>query len=306
MKLRHDQLVTVVVAAGLSLGAAGFAETPVPDADQDRLIEQVLVLSGAKQQIEQAAAFLERDGRSARQQHHSQLPPEDLQRVGEIFNDAFRPGVFYAAVKTVFKERYDQQQMAAMAAWLQTPLAVRITAMKVAAGTPVGLQEMQAFAQHWSTAPPPPEARVALLRRLDTASESTDSMVRMMRAMMQSTAGVIEQAGVAVAPAGSVEQGLQAIEQQRPLLEQRFLVQFLFKYRNASDEDLTTYIEFLESPTGKWFTHVGEEALTAAGTRSTTQVMRQLIPLIKASQHTRAAAAASQPAPPVAVHNTTR
>ncbi len=101
-----------------------------------------------------------------------------------------------------------------------------------------------------------------------------------------------------MAPApGSVEHGLQAIEQERPRIEQALTLRHLFTYRNASDDDLTKYIEFMESPAGKWFTRVSREALTAALDQSTRQTMRQLIPLIQARQQAPAAQAAPTAAP---------
>ena len=198
--------------------------------------------------------------------------------VQEAFDRAFRLDMIYEIVTANFADRIGNRHLAQVLAWLRSPLARRMAEMEQSARSPEGLRALPEFAASLGQSMPP-AARLEGLQRLDELTGITegalDRRTRFMRAALE--------AHRRMAPEESriTEQEMdQALQKARSKLKVSMknysLMNMLFTYRMASDEELAEYIAFWEAESGRWLSSAIQESLTAGIAHGVDTVMESI------------------------------
>ncbi len=156
--------------------------------------------------------------------------------------------------------------------WLESKRGRAFTKAEEAMADP----ELMARVQTWSELPEnanPPASRLALVRRIDTASGATDFAVDL------SLATALAVAVAADATSGSpkqLESLRQMLDAERPRMRSQMQgitrVTYLYVYRGFSDAELEPYVAFLESENGKWYSQITSQAVLGAFTASASRM----------------------------------
>lgn len=147
--------------------------------------------------------------------------------------------------------------------WAETPLAQKINTEEMAASKPeaqAGLLRFMADLQET----PPSEARVALIHEYEKitglAELSTQIIIEVMRGMGESVNLALPE-DKRQTPNQMEEEMEKARLDIREAMREQIIITSLYSYRNISDEELTQYIEFYKSETGKTEIDVSGKAL---------------------------------------------
>src|SRR3990172_7354050 len=232
------------------------------------LVEEALQLSGAKKAIFQVQSQLQ-----------VQLRRSPLaagpggQAVIEIFVRHFQSDELYAVITKSLLDNFYHERMLVLLPWLRSPLSKKFTQLEAEADAPGNEKDLEAFAQRLNDSGLAQE-RLALVRRLDEAVGLTDSVLDGATIAIQGMTKLnpeitsprhLEQA--------ELEKELQAAY---PAVQQALLTTVLYAYRSVSDQELTQYVEFWESETGRWFNRVFRKALLHALKNATDEAADQI------------------------------
>jgi len=146
--------------------------------------------------------------------------------------------------------------------------------LEMHASSPAAAAELQAFAAGLERAPPS-EARLALVRRLDDATATTEIGFETLVAIAQEVARVIGAERMSVA---ELESMMRSRADVHAVIADITLVTLLFTYRAVSDGELAAYVATWESDVGRWFSAVWRraylQAIQAAARRFADQMPR--------------------------------
>ncbi|MEI8349756.1 MAG: hypothetical protein WCI77_06340 [Candidatus Omnitrophota bacterium] len=252
-------------------------------------LERLLAVAGTQEQLKQLSLRV----CDEYSQHKEQIDPERYEAGSKIVVDAYRPDVLYQIVTEYFQNHFDQAHAIGVSDFLASPLAKKVSALdeKVAGSVPV--TEIQKFADTLPSHPPSPE-RLALIKELDKAVAASDTQVVMTTALFKSIAQAIDP----ILPedkrfaAGELEKTVDMMKTQlRLLLNERNIISisFLYTYQSLSDDELRQYIVFWNSPAGKWYNQITNDAFILALERAGQNAGRQCAALkepIKTSSKT--------------------
>ncbi len=283
---RTDQAVTIDwygVAVTYWLDEIERIEEGQPHAagqgtSQEALIEEVLRLSGVLDQLERMgreadASFDRGDERLAK------LSPEERERLRRAIVDAFQPEALRRSAVETVGSTFDQPKLLSAREWLRSPLARAMTQLETA---PSDRQAMEQFVAALEEAPPP-EARLALIRRLEEATDATESLLRLSGAMVTGMGSAMETSGT-LKPGEFADvvgrKREEYINEHRDEFEATVLAHFLFTYRTVSDTELEPYVQFWESELGRWFNQLAFDALTHAVETASTRMAEGILALV--------------------------
>lgn len=251
-------LLAMVVAAGvLSMCPAQSGALT-----NDQLIEDVLLRSGAKRQIEGVWEVME----AQLAERQTDADPKVFVQVTEGLKEAYRADALYQAVLNHFRKNFDRDRMLAFQQWLQTPLSQKVTELEKHYSTPEGRQELVKFARKFRYLSKRPE-RLALIKRLDTATKASaaaeDISISTIASMMEAINAVLPPDKQA-----DPEQLKKLPENLRARLgdsiQQAMLISYYQTYSTLSDAELEQYVQFYESELGRWASLRWIEALSNA------------------------------------------
>lgn len=238
------------------------------------LIEEVLELSGAKKQILQIPAVCQ----SQLSERQGRMKPADYARLSQIIAESYRPDTLYKAVSDTFKSRFDEKRLLAVRQAWHSPLFKRIAALEAQASTPEGARRMQEFAAQLRRVPPHAD-RLALIRRVDAATRSTDLNIEIVLATIRGIALGVDPmmpASQRLKP-GQLDQLLSDMRAQiRAPLKNQVLITLLYAYQSLTDEELRAYLAYLESDAGRWFDRVAKDGILSGMTAAADRVGRQM------------------------------
>lgn len=262
---------------------AAEPKAPVPEPapgpiEPKALIDEVLDLSGAKKQILQIPAVVQSRLSERHGQMRDRMRPADYTRLNQIVAESYHAETLYKAVTDTFKSRFDEKRLLAVRQAWRSPLFNRIAALEAQASTPEAARRLQEFAVQLRRAPPHAD-RLALIRRVDAATRSTDTNIEILLATIR---GIV----LGMDPmlpasqrlkAGQLDQILSDMraEIQAPLKNQ-VQVTLLHAYQSLPDEELRTYLAYLESDAGRWFDRVAKEGILSGMTAAADRVGRQM------------------------------
>lgn len=270
-------------------GNVHYTQTPPPPApvvtpnDLPLLVDEVLDVSGARRAILQIPAGVQAGFQVGVGPARSRIDPEAMARLSDILMRAFAADTFYARVRDTFVKQADRERLAAVLELVNSPLARQMTELELAVGTPDQRAELMAFVERFK-ASRPPEARLALIRRLDAATGATEVTIDVALVVIRSMARVID----ASMPADKrLKPGeLEAIiaRTKASMYDAARLsssIQLLFAYRSVSDKDLADYVALHETDAGRWFARVLHQSFIAAisvATASAAEEMTRAFP----------------------------
>ena len=151
-------LLLALVSAGVGTGAPGTGAK-----SQDQLLEELLDLSGIKRSISQTPEAI----KSGFQQQAKADDP-DLQKIGALFDQAFRADSMYRVVLDYCKRHSDPEHVYAALGMVRMPLCLKMTAIEIENSSAAALREMPAYLQGLR-AMPPGQARMGILLRMEAA-----------------------------------------------------------------------------------------------------------------------------------------
>lgn len=255
--------------------AAGKAAAPAdPGPARDKLVEDVLVASGLKQQLNQLPQNLVAGVRQSAKRS-TKAPPAVLKAIDDAVSESFSAAAFHGRVSAGLKKNFDEKRLQALLTDLSAPAARRMIGMEQAAPSP---EEFAKFARSEAATRPSPQ-RASLIKRIDAATRASDFAIDAAFASMK-----------AIASGGADPQKAAAadriIEKQRASATSNIraatLLNLAFSYRNASDAELEAHAKFYEAENSKWLSGVVYTALMEEVRSASAQAGERIGALAKA------------------------
>lgn len=233
-----------VTAAKPAVKAATPAETAQA---RDKLIEEVLVASGLKQQLDQLPQRLAAGVRQSGMQG-KKASPATVTAIETAVTKAFAAEGFQDQVSADLKKDFDQKRLQALLTELSSPAAKTMIGLERAAPA---AEDFAKFARSPAAIRPAPQ-RSALIKRVDAATRASDLAVE--TAFVSMKAVVTGIVGEDARKSAAIDK---TIEKQRAAATQKIrnatLLNLAFSFRDASDADLEKYAGIYESENSKWF-----------------------------------------------------
>lgn len=218
---------------------------------RDKLVADVLVASGLKQELELLPERLLAGVRQSGKQR-TKTSPAVSDAIEAAVNESFTAGGFENRVSAALKKDFEQKRLQALLQDFSTPAAKTMIELARAEQSP---KEFAAYARSAAARRPAPE-RAALIRRIDAATRASDLAVETAFASMKALAMGLVGAG-AGAGAGKADAVDKEIERQRAATTRKIrdatLLNLAFSFRDASDADLEKYAGIYETQNSKWF-----------------------------------------------------
>lgn len=227
--------------------AAPKAATAAESAQaRDKLIEDVLVATGLKQELDQLPERLLAGARqSAKQQ--TKASSAALKAIEDAMAKSFTADGFKGRVSADLAKNFDQKRMQALLKAYSTPAAKHMVEL---ARAPQSADEFAKFARSAAATRPSAE-RASVLKRIDAATKASDLAVEFAFVSMKALATGI--AGEDARKAAAIDK---SIEKQRAATTQGIrdatLLNVAFSFRDASDADLEKYAGVYEAEESKW------------------------------------------------------
>jgi len=260
--------------------AVAILPVPVPAQDPSGSIDEMLKLSGLKAQVGQIPVEIKSDFVRQQQSAEFKLTPKNSDRILKILMEAYNASDLERSVVDDFKEHYDSAHAAAELEILRAPLSRKMTKLEMAASAPEGRRQMENYAKALRSDPPGPE-RIALVKRLDRVTGTTDLGVDLLAAISMVNIRISNDFNP---PEKRLNQDQleQAADRMRKEMsgpvENSTLVSFLYMYRDVPDSELKEYVDLYDNETTEWFTHLVKgalvRALTAAAGRAGNQIAK--------------------------------
>jgi len=214
-------------------------------------IDEILLLSGFRAQMPAIAGAL----RAEYLAHLGPLDDRDGARAAQLLARHFAPDRMYAAVRDELRRRVDKSQLDAMAVWFRSPLALKITALEIAASAADAAPKIERYVAGLATSPPSP-IRAELAQRLDWVTGTSTDVTDVSLAI----AGSVERAAAAAAPperrprVGVVDHGIEGMRIRiAPVMREQIFGQMLYVYAPLTDGELKAYVDFTASPAARAF-----------------------------------------------------
>ena len=239
----------------LFFGCATTSETP------EQQIDRLLEVTDMRREIQQLPAFIQEEIAGA---------PDSLialrqARLAQILLDAYRPVQVLTALKTYLATSHQKDHATALLSSLSVPLANRIRTSEQAADQEKGDESRDAFALKMEQSPPS-EARMKLVTsyaqttgRLDLA---TEMVVSVMRTYYTVTSTIAEKDSLDTDVLEIMMATMETDINQG--LNELFLLNTLYAFRDISDDDIKAYTELWETPEGQWFVETSGTGLRRA------------------------------------------
>jgi hypothetical protein len=257
-----------IAASGQSV--SGSAST---DKDQEKLIEQILTISGMEQSLkrlpEQIIFGLKQSFVSG------ETTPDAQKELLKIYSDAYPEDGFVNRVRDALNRNYDEKRYTHLLQLLSTPLSKRMTEIELAEPTPAAFR---IFITQVASKPLSPE-RIQLIQRLDADTRNSAMLSKI-------TISTIESNALAMSDdcSGNTEKIKKAIEEKRPEIEtanrSSAQVMLAFTYREVSDADLAEYLKSNEDKDSKWvqdFVQAAIEDQFNSSIKKETKGMRKFV-----------------------------
>lgn len=225
------------------------APAPTPaeiEKAHDKLIGDVLIASGLKQQLDQLPQNLA-DGLRRSGKPQKKASPAMIKAIEETMAEAFAAGGFHGKVSADLKKNFDQKRLQALLKDFSTPAAKAMIELEHASASP---EERSKFARS-AAATKPASQRADLIKRIDAATRASELAVEVASVTLDALAQGM--AGANARKAAAIDK---KIEKQRARTAQTVrdatLLNIAFNYRNASDADLEKYAGIYETENSKW------------------------------------------------------
>lgn len=236
---------SLVALWALSAGASSAPAAPA------REMQEIFRSSGLEAQL----ASLDQVVSASLAPNLANVPESQAAVVRRAVLSEFNAPVLQQQVESRLAKRYDPTQAAATLRWLRTPLARRITQIEIEGASAESLKGLAEFAQTLQSMPPTHE-RLALALDFDRATGWSEFALEVSLASARAamTAMSVVRPDEPRLRAKEIEAAIDAQrEKLRVGLEQASLLSALYVYRNLTDAELQTYLDWARSDAGRWY-----------------------------------------------------
>ena len=229
--------------------------------EESKLIHETLEISGAKEQINYYTDVVGSGLPQLQGNPDQQKIREELLRP---IRESYRSDKIYSSVVQVFHARFHKEHIISVLSWLKAPVGRKMTKSEIYANSPEGINRNRAFSGEYQMIG---EDRKKLLLRFEKALRATDmnievvsvSLLEMLMAMQSQVDGRNRMSSKEIdAIVGNVR------DMPGDQLKSNVMVSIAGTYRDLTDEELASAIQFYESAAGKWFIDTSIRALTSA------------------------------------------
>jgi len=242
----------------------------------DKLIDDILVVTGIKENLQSISDQVGQGIRASTQNEPTRLSEDLISEMEHVATQAYSSETLVGGIANALKENWHEARLREVLQTSSTPLSRRMTALESQQPAPA---ELGAFISRLATQPLPP-ARLALLKQLDEISRSSEFAVKILSSTMRS---------VAIGVTGGCGDGIATFNKkfaaQRGQLEENTRnstrAQMAYIYRDVSDADLRKYVKSLGKPSSRWFADIVYSALDKGFTTSGEQMGRGLQEVLK-------------------------
>ena len=225
------------------------------------LAEWVMEESGIRQDLAQYVrttsllAFLDK----------SRLEELDTQALAAIINHSFTAPPFLRAIGGQYRSQMTVERNESLVEWLRSPLARNMAALQGQTAASDAREKLLAFAGGLK-ASPPSQTRLELVHRLFNATEASDVEVETTMTIVKSLA---EALNPSLPPAKrfrkeDLERALENVKATYlGVMKNARIVQYLFVFQSATEQDIEQYVRFWESGSGNWLSSVRKKGFEA-------------------------------------------
>ncbi len=192
--------------------------------------------------------------------------PGDFTVIREVIGECYSADILYPLLVDYLDRSAEREYLQTLLEAAQTPLVSRGTNLVSAAGDDNAMADMIRFSQRLHFTPPSP-ARLELFERFSQATEAGEYAVTIPLACFRSVAFAVN----SVLPSDERhdrEELMRIIAAKKAELKRtassNILLSFLFTYRSFSDENLSEYVEFLNTRESRWLNKMTNVALIRA------------------------------------------
>lgn len=212
--------------------------------------------SGLDVLIESLAPLMEQQLNLQRLTQANQLQFEDAEQAIKQAIDSIQGNSLAISYLTT---QADVKNLKKAMEFLDSPLGKRIASEERLASEPDAQLEMQAYAMQMSKNPPS-EQRIQLILSLTDALNADQVMLNMMKGVFFTLVDITE--GLTPEASAGLKKDLQTEWQQlEPMVTQQFsqlmVMSSHYTYRNLSDAELKSYIDFLNTESGQAYWKAG-------------------------------------------------
>lgn len=236
-----------------------------PFAEQGTLSENLLDTSGLKKQILETTASTLVD---SSQLEFIGVPKSEIAITDNIYARIFRPETYYQDVLNTFKAGFNKVYLTETVQWYLSPLGRKIAQLDQASQTLTVSAKVDNVNR--SMGEPPAKPRLALIGRLEKGLDASSFAVATIQSRLQTFLPFDAQM-----PDTPMTTSLKTFKGANTLQE-RILVSLIYVYDSLSDEELGSFVKFVESPTGRWFFQLKKTALSGAQSRQNNIVSSRL------------------------------
>lgn len=224
-------------------------------------VMQLIELSGMYKFIEAFPGLV--DSNIAQRKLTSKTPELDA-KIAKIIKTSFDAETARRNLYEFVKQNMDQRTLEDALAWLETPLARKLTKAENDAAAAEAQAEVLRYLAGFQKNPPPPD-RVKVIQRLVKEAKLVESTVALVIDIMT---GMINSFNLVMPDAKKMSKGeIRAqVNGMKPMLDQAMHQQItmstFYTYRNISNADLEKYIAYLTSKSGERFNDIGTKAIS--------------------------------------------
>ena len=218
--------------------------------------------AGLNKQLEEIHQLIEVGMTEANKETKS-LTPDLLKEVNGMAAAAFDSEKLKKVLHDHLQSNLSEADTEATLAWLNSPLARKISQMEEQASKPEAYTEMMGMADQLMAN----DGRLKLVKKLDIAVKATETA---MSAAVNTQTSLI--AGLTSSLKPELRPTFEAIEsevkknkgQMEPIIEAHTVLSYLYSYKDLTDDEIRRYLTFAESQAGKKY-----HAAVAAGLDTT-------------------------------------
>ena len=247
----EQEIAGYVNCAQLDRGAAGQQRPEFRQGAPGATIDELLRLSGIEEMLVRIAdpATL---GKALRDSGGKESP--QLDQLAAVLQGALRPERFLEAVRQKLRKDYSQERLDDVLAFCRSDLARKTSALEVRAVSPESAQGFRQYLDQMQREPPPPE-RLALVRRLDSVTDTWDLQMEIATGVLRAVA---ETQDPNLPPEkkltdAKLTQLTAALRGMRPELKNLTYARMLHIYEPLPAVELERYVRFWETPNGRWY-----------------------------------------------------
>ena len=252
---------TTASAQAQDKGRAREKALPAPPDDRGARVDEAMRASGIRSHLALVRIRMKQilDG-------DTRVDYDARRWLAQTLDAAFSPEAFAKPIRQALLDGYDGDSLSRVLVWYRSATGRKIARLEQAATEPGIAQARKVYLASLENEQPS-DYRLVLIFSLDEGSRASEGTFAAEKAAVNGWNRGIEQI-LSVQERQEVAQTQVALDvfraQIRDMVSDDVLREMLYTYREASDVELRTYVEFLESDAGKWFfktVYQGQQAL---------------------------------------------